>query len=130
MIRAPLVRTLLVRSGLLACACVLLAACAAPQQQQRVELPAAPPPGEPGNVAGLSAVQIRVAFGEPAFVRKDGSMEMWRYDGAACKAFFFLYPASGALAVRHVETVPRGRDIAADSGCLDSLLIHKSVPTS
>jgi hypothetical protein len=109
--------------------CALLAGCAA-QPQQRVALPAAPPPGEPGNVAGLHADQLRVAFGEPAFARKDNDSEIWRYDGAACKAFFFLYPDGAALVVRHVETVPRGRDIAADSGCLDTLMIRKTVPSS
>jgi hypothetical protein len=113
---------------LVAAIAALLAGCAAPQQ--RVALPSAPPPGEPGNVAGLRADQVRVAFGEPTFLRKDGTVEMWRYDGAACKAFFFLYPNGGAMVVRHVETVPRGRDIAADSSCLDALLVRKTAPTS
>jgi hypothetical protein len=108
--------------------CVLLAACAA--QPQKVALPAAPPPGEPGNIAGLRADQLRAAFGEPAFVRKDAGTELWRYDGAACKAFFFLYSDGGAMIVRHVETLPRGRDIAADSTCLDALLMRKAVPNS
>jgi len=108
--------------------CALLAACAAPQQ--RVALPSAPPPGEPGNVAGLRADQLRVAFGEPAFVRKDAGTELWRYDSAACKAFFFLYSDGGAMVVRHVETLPRGQDIAADSNCLSGLLLKKSVPVS
>ena len=108
--------------------CALLAGCAAPQQ--RVALPSAPPPGEPGNVAGLRADQLRVAFGEPAFVRKDAGTELWRYDGAVCKAFFFLYSDGGQMVVRHVETLPRGQDIAADSNCLSALLLKKSVPVS
>ena len=116
------------RVVLIAAIAGLLAACAAPQQ--RVALPSAPPPGEPGNVAGLRADQLRVAFGEPAFVRKDNGTEMWRYDGSTCKAFFFLYPDSGQMVVRHVETLPRGHDIAADSSCLDALLLRKTVPTS
>jgi hypothetical protein len=120
----------MIRPVILAGLCATLAACAAPQAE-RVSLPSAPPPGEPGNVAGLNAAQIRTAFGAPAFVRHDGKTEMWRYDGASCKAFFFLYPSdAGGLAVRHVETLPRGQQIAADSGCLDALLVHKTVPTS
>ncbi len=80
---------------------------------------------------GLNASQIpRSPSVSPPSSRKDGTTEMWRYDGAACKAFFFLYPGSGGSTVRHVETIPRGRDIAADSGCLDSLLVQKRVPTS
>jgi hypothetical protein len=97
-----------------------LAACAAPQQQ--ASLPYAPQGGEPGNIAGMDAGRIRVAFGAPQFVRKDGPAEMWRYDGASCKAFFFLYPSGSSMAVRHVETLPHPANQAADSTCLQGLL--------
>jgi hypothetical protein len=120
----------MIRSAALVGSCLLLAACAA-QAPLHVALPSAPPPGEPGNIAGLSAAQIRVAFGEPAFARKDGRIEIWRYDGAACKGFFFFYPSdAGSLAVRHVETIPRGREMAADTDCLNTLMVRKTVPTS
>jgi hypothetical protein len=108
--------------------CLLLAACAA--QTPQVSLPSAPSPGEPGNIAGLTTDQIKIAFGQPAFVRKDNGTQMWRYDGASCKAFFFFYPANNALAVRHVETTPRGAEIAADANCLASLQVQKTVPSS
>lgn len=107
--------------------CAGLAACAtAPGQQQMqaaptVALPPAPPPGEPGGIAGMEAGQLRVAFGTPAFVRKDGQAEMWRYDSGRCKAFFFLFPSGASMNVRHVETLPRGSVMAADTGCLDAL---------
>jgi len=120
----------MIRPLLAALLCMTLAACATAQRQaqqepaQQVALPAAPPPGEPNGLAGIEEAQLRLAFGAPAFVRKDGHVEMWRYDGATCKAFFFLFPAGNSLAVRHVETVPRGRDIAADEGCLDYLRAH------
>jgi hypothetical protein len=120
----------MIRKTFLIAACALLGACAV-QAPQHVSLPAAPPPGEPGNIAGLSAMQIRAAFGEPAFIRRDGKIEIWRYDSAACKGFFFLYPGdAGGLAVRHVETIPRGQEMAADTGCLNTLMIRKTVPTS
>jgi len=110
--------------------CVTLAACAGAKNepiepgQQQVSLPPAPRPGEPSDIADMQEVQVRAIFGVPAFVRKDGRNEMWRYDGTTCKAFFFLYPAGGTLTVRHVETVPRGREIAADFGCLSALREH------
>jgi hypothetical protein len=108
--------------------CTALCACAAPKQETpAVALPPAPPPGEPGTLTGMEASYLRAAFGPPAFVRKDGAIEMWRYDGAACKAFFFLYPGGATLAVRHVETVPRGRDIAADPNCLARLRVNAPV---
>ena len=84
-------------------------------------IPAAPPRGEPGQYLNLGGVALQAAFGKPAFVRRDGATEMWRYDGTACRAFFFLYGAP--LAVRHVETLPRGKDLGADMGCLTALRI-------
>ena len=81
--------------------------------------PPAPPRGAPGQYLNLAASDLQAAFGRPAFVRKDGTTEMWRYDGAACRAFFFLYGAP--LAVRHVETLPHGAQSAADIDCLNAL---------
>lgn len=115
--------------------CLLLAACATRPLQPppqpppaRVAVPPAPPPGEPPDIAGLHSTQLRELFGAPAFVRKEGTAEMWRYDGSGCKAFFFLYPFADALLVRHVETLPRGRDIAADEQCLNTLRPRPPVP--
>jgi hypothetical protein len=115
------------RFAALACL-LLLAACAKGPQTPRLAqplpqtaIPAAPPRGEPQGYTGLSAIQVRAAFGAPAFLRKDGVTQMWRYDGAACKAFFFLYGDAGREQVRHVETLPRGARDAADPGCLTAL---------
>ena len=102
--------------------CALVAACAnKPPSTSMVSLPPAPPPGEPQDVTGMAPSQLRVAFGAPAFVRKDGVAEMWRYDGASCKAFFFLYPNGNDMAVRHVETIPHSAKEAADPICLNAL---------
>ena len=84
-------------------------------------IPPAPPRGEPGQYLNMAAPGLQAAFGRPAFVRKDGTTEMWRYDGAACRAFFFLYGTPPA--VRHVETLPHGADSAADIACLTALKI-------
>ena len=99
-----------------------LAACAT-QPAKQTALPS-PPSGEPGNIAGMDAAHIRVAFGAPQFVRKDGQVEMWRYDGANCRAFFFMYPNGNSLAVKHVETLPRPNGAATDATCLQGLLAH------
>jgi hypothetical protein len=110
--------------------CAGLAACAtAPRETQapvaqQIALPPPPPPGEPADIAGIEETQLRGIFGAPSFIRKDGHAQMWRYDSAGCKAFFFLYPSAGTFAVRHVETVPRGNEIAADSTCLAALRAH------
>jgi hypothetical protein len=107
-----------------------LAACATPPANQAA-LPSAPLSSrEPGNIAGMDASRIRVAFGAPQFVRKDGQVEMWRYDGMNCKAFFFMYPSGNSLAVKHVETMPRPDNAAADSTCLQGLLAHARAAAS
>jgi hypothetical protein len=100
-----------------------VAGCAAkapaPQTAPQARIPAAPPRGEPGQYMNMAATGLTAALGRPAFVRKDGATEMWRYDGAACRAFFFLY--GSPLAVRHVETLPHGAQNAADMACLTAL---------
>jgi len=104
---------------------LLLGACAAKAPQAPVpqpgtaSIPSAPPRGEPSQYINMAATGLQAALGKPAFVRKDGATEMWRYDGSACRAFFFLYGAP--LMVRHVETLPHGAQSAADSACLTAL---------
>ncbi|HET7084104.1 MAG TPA: hypothetical protein VFI23_04995 [Rhizomicrobium sp.] len=95
----------------------------APPAPSASAIPAPPPRGEPGQYLNMPATDLQAVFGRPAFVRKDGATEMWRYDGAACRAFFFLYGAP--LAVRHVETLPHGAQNAADMDCLTALRAAK-----
>ncbi len=115
----------MIRKLLTVSACILLAACASRAPiPDRVELPPAPPPGELPNVLGLSEDAVRATFGEPAFVRRDGDMQFWRYNGAACHAFFFLYKQNGILTVQHVETLPPGAAIGADNACINGLRLH------
>ncbi len=107
--------------------CLLLGACASqPPSPATVPLPPPPPSGEPAGLIGLSANDLRATFGAPSFVRKENGTEMWRYDGKDCRAFFFLYAKDNAQAVRHVETLPHGRDSASDSTCLEFLRGHRS----
>jgi hypothetical protein len=114
----------MMRRAVLLIAIVALAGCAnQPRQaaQPRAAIPAAPPRGEPGAYLSMPTTGLTEAFGKPAFVRQDGVTQMWRYDGEACRAFFFLYGAP--LAVRHVETLPHGVQSAADSACLTALRV-------
>jgi hypothetical protein len=118
-------------------AALALAGCATPKvapplvpgAPPTVAIPAAPPHGEPEGYVNLPAAQLRTAFGAPAFVRHDGVTDMWRYDGTACRAFFFLYGDGAARAVRHVETLPRGTDSAVDPACLTALRITPAPPS-
>jgi len=108
------------RPVLAACLCAMLSACTT-RPPQTVPLPPSPPSGEPSSLIGASVTDLRGRFGTPAFVRKENGAEMWRYDGAGCHAFFFLYSQDGAEIVRHVETIPRGSASAADTRCLSAL---------
>ena len=71
--------------------------------------------------APTDAVSLRAAYGAPDFVRRERDSELWRYDGASCAAFFFLYRDGDALKIRYVETEPRGAMAPADPQCLASL---------
>jgi hypothetical protein len=113
----PVVRKIIILASLLG-----LAACATkpplPPAAPTVPIPPAPPPhAEPLGFTGLAPDALRARLGAPAFSRKDGVTEMWRYDAGACHAFFFL--TSGQ--VTHVETIPRGANDAADPACLNAL---------
>ena len=104
-----------------------LAGCAAPARAPSVPsvpIPAAPPAHEPDAFTGLQAAQLRAMAGAPAFTRKDGGTETWRYDTASCRAFFFF---TGTPAkVQHVETLPHGPGNAADPACLNALRARRS----
>jgi hypothetical protein len=127
----------MIRRPLVLCLSLFAAACASSPPQRpaapapRQAVPPAPPRDVSRDYLGMSAAALRRQMGAPAFVRKDGALELWRYDGAACHAFFFLSdpPKSGDKSgdkggdktVRDVETLPQSAPGAADPGCLAAL---------
>ncbi len=86
-----------------------------------VLIPPAPPAAGAPAFINLPPANLRGLLGQPKFVRTDGDTQMWRYDGAACSAFFFLQGPVGAQTVRHVETLPAGSASSADPLCLNAL---------
>ena len=101
---------------------LLLAGCAAkpPPAPRLAPLPPplpAPKLPEPPSFAGLTADALKTRLGDPAFSRKDGATEMWRYDARECRAFFFF---TGGR-VSHVETMPEPQNQAAEAACLNAL---------
>ncbi|GAA0587875.1 hypothetical protein [Rhizomicrobium electricum] len=109
---------------------LLLGACTTTPQPARTPLPASPPAGEPRELIGLTGPQLQAMLGRAAFSRRENGSELWRYDSPQCRAFFFLYAEGGTTRVRHVETVPRGRTMAADPGCLSVLRGKPASPVS
>ena len=67
------------------------------------------------------AQSLRAAYGAPDFIRREMDTELWRYDGAACAMFFFLYREGDSLKIRYSESLLRGMTMAADPACMQSL---------
>lgn len=116
----------MIRKIAILAATLLLAGCAAkttaPRLAPSVPIPPAPRrQAEPPGYTGLTTDALRTRLGAPAFSRKDGATEMWRYDAGPCHAFFFFT----AAAVSHIETVPRGAGDDADPACLNTLSVKK-----
>ncbi len=101
----------------------------APRAQPRAQtaiapsIPAIPPapPAPPRDEAG-----VRAAFGEPRLVRKEAQSEMWRYDGVNCALFVFLYRENETILVRHMETLPKAANEAADETCVAGIRARKA----
>ena len=111
----------MIRKFIVLASLLLLAGCAAkspaPRLAPSVPIPSAPRRAEPPGYTGTSVDVLRTRLGAPAFSRKDGPTEMWRYDAGACHAFFFFTGGT----VSHIETVPRGPGDSADPACLNAL---------
>lgn len=112
----------MIRKTAILAAALLLAGCAAktPAPVRTVPVPIpAPPPRQPEPPAfnALSGDALKTRLGTPAFSRKDGTTEMWRYDVKDCHAFFFFTAGK----VSHVETIPRPANQAVDAACLSAL---------
>ena len=106
------------------CVVLLLAGCAAKVPPPVAVAPPAPVPAPAPvpqivapNYAGLAPEALRARLGAPAFSRKDGPTEMWRYDAKDCRAFFFFTGNQ----VSHIETMPEGQGDAPDPSCINSL---------
>ena len=88
-----------------------------PQVAMIAPVPVAPPPP-------VDAATLRARYGPPDFVRREPDSELWRYDGADCAVFFFLYREGDGLRIRYTESMPRGMGVAADPKCVESLNAH------
>ena len=112
----------MIRKAMVMGVMLVLAGCAAktpaPSRPVAVPIPAAPPRRpEPPAFNGISADTLKTRLGTPAFARKDGTTDMWRYDSNQCHVFFFMTGGK----VSHIETVPRPADQDVDQGCLSGL---------
>ena len=123
-------------------ACLLLAACAAPNDGPRMDIaaPAAPASDEipvsnaapttpdraaiktdPSRLKGMNADAIRALMGDPDFLRRERPAEVWQYYGRGCVLDLFLYGENGVGRVAHVDLRARGETREPDPRCLSSL---------
>ena len=86
-----------------------------------VPVPMLMPMLQPLRLPPTDGQSLRARYGAPDFIRREMGTELWRYDGEACSAFFFLYREGDALKLRYSETTPRGMNMAADARCVESL---------
>jgi len=56
-------------------------------------------------LAGMSKQDAQIIFGEPAFMRHEGTVDVWQYHNGNCVMDLFIYPAgkSEVGAVKHAE---------------------------
>ena len=99
-------------------------------------LPAQPPVAPARSRYGLDDLVamtpqgVRDLLGEPGLLRREGPGEMWRYVGAECVLFLFLYPAGGeekgSAQVTHAEFGARENGAEPDTaGCIDALMLRQ-----
>jgi hypothetical protein len=109
----------------LLCGYFLLAACTGtsiPNAGKPLFIPELPPAhGQTKKLTEFTTDDLRVTFGAPAFVRKEGGNEIWRYDVGACRIFFFFYKNGGGLEMRQIESVPDGHPGGIDRNCFNAL---------
>lgn len=123
-------------------ACLLLTACAAPDDGQRMDAATLAPPApktappaqaalaapnraaikaDPSRLKGMDADTIRTLMGDPDFLRRERPAEVWQYYGRGCVLDLFLYGGNGIERVAHVDLRARGETREPDSRCLSSL---------
>jgi hypothetical protein len=109
---------------------LLLSACATPQTPPaEPRAPGLAPQGEvPVDLDGVmlpplgaDASYFRAEYGPPDFVRQEIDSQLWRYDGADCALFLFLYQESENYLLRHAETDPPGIAGNVDTACITSI---------
>lgn len=104
---------------------LLLAGCATrPQQQPQPELPAPPPPVQPGvpRLLGMSTSDLVGRFGRPALQVREGSSLKLQFRGRACVLDAYLYPnQTGILRVTHVDTRSVAGNDTDQATCISAL---------
>ncbi|WP_193184875.1 hypothetical protein [Nisaea sediminum] len=99
-----------------------------PVRRAGTETTAQLPPGfsaaerDPSRLLDLRRRDLSAILGEPAFVRRDMSAEVWQYRTEACVLDLFLYEIGQSLAVTYYEFRSRREQEVARDECFVTLL--------
>jgi hypothetical protein len=94
--------------------------------------PAEPPPppaidDDPDRLMGLGTTDLTRMLGDPRFVRRDSSAQLWRYRNKTCILDLFLYRGKGRpeYEVSHIETRRREGGASPMRECFGALLMEQ-----
>ena len=82
---------------------------------------------DPDRLMGLGTVELTRMLGDPRFVRRDSSAQLWRYRSKTCILDLFLYRTGGRpeFSVSHVETRRSEGGSTPQRECFGALLLER-----
>jgi hypothetical protein len=106
---------------------------AAPVPPAASPAPSPPPPAKPAiddnpeRLMGLGAAELTAVLGDPRFVRRDSSAQLWRYRHKNCILDLFLYRDTGRpeYFVSHIEARHHKGGTAVKRDCFGALLLER-----
>lgn len=106
---------------------------AAPVPPAASPAPSPPPPAKPAidddpeRLMGLATAELTAMLGNPRFVRRDSSAQLWRYRNKNCILDLFLYRDTGRpeYFVSHVEARHHQGGTAVKRDCFGALLLER-----
>jgi hypothetical protein len=106
---------------------------AAPIPPAASPAPSPPPPAKPAiddnpeRLMGLGAAELVAVLGDPRFVRRDSSAQLWRYRHKNCILDLFLYRGTGRpeYFVSHIEARHHKGGTAVKRDCFGALLLER-----
>ncbi len=93
---------------------------AAPPEKPAIE-------DDPGRLMGLSTAELTRVLGNPRFVRRDATAQLWRYRNKSCILDLFLYRDAGRpeYFVSHIEARRSEGGAAPKRECFGTLLLEQ-----
>ncbi len=82
---------------------------------------------DPDRLMGLGTVELTRMLGDPRFVRRDSSAQLWRYRNKSCILDLFLYRGAGRAEyfVSHIEARHGEGGAAEKRECFGALLLER-----